>query len=943
MKTILLFLAIVLSMQVLAQTTEIDSLRVLLSTSDKSKEKLSLFHQLSNAFLQVQSDSSLYYCQRAKKIGADFSNNDFVRILITEAVALGNKGNFEEAELAFIDILKKLEDSGRDTLLSRVENNFGMFLNKVERKEDAMLHLQKSLEYSQKLDDKMLQATIYQNIGNLFFGRENDKALAYTNQAIELYERAPETSPNLGSSYLNRSSIFGQAGDMQGVIREAEKAVPILKKSKNNRHLQVAFQNLTLGYSVLEQPQKAIFYQKESLTLAKSLNDSEMILRALISVAEAYRRTGNYEEAIQYAQEGLDFENSNDVLLKQRQTILQILAKAQLGAGDFEAASLNFDRVVELQDSLSTLLAKEEYEQLEVAYKTKEKEQLLLLQNEKLERRKYLNWTIGIIAILLAFLLYFLWKNLQHRKKVNQQLEKQSKQLQSLDKAKSRFFTNISHELRTPLTLILAPLENALQIIKSPNAKTELKTAHSNGKKLLTLVNEILDLSKLESQEMKLRISPVHLEKLLRRIFFSYHSLAQVRGFILSFAYHLPQDLIVLLDANKFEKVLNNLLSNAFKYSKAGGVITMRISAQQDNLKVEVQDTGKGISNQELEKIFDRFYQVEGEDEPLQGGTGIGLAYAREIARFFDGDLKVESKLGQGSNFIFTFPMVKSDQVSLTEEDEPGEEAMLEEMAILPPLAEEKSHVLIVEDNPEMSRFLVRSLSGDFHCTTAQDGEKALAKLETERPDLIISDVMMPNMDGFTFLQKIKEKEAIRFTPIILLTARALEADKLKGFALGVDDYLTKPFNTKELTARIWNLLRNKKVRETHEASLTTQSTDLDTEKSAESLSHEERFVKSAEDFVLQHLSDGNYKVSDLARDMTYSPRQLERLLKKMTGLSPVEFIREIRLQRAYRMLEERQFATVAEVRMEVGMENASYFSKKFRERFGINPGEVGR
>jgi len=409
-----------------------------------------------------------------------------------------------------------------------------------------------------------------------------------------------------------------------------------------------------------------------------------------------------------------------------------------------------------------------------------------------------------------------------------------NKKLKQLDTAKSRFFANISHELRTPLTLILAPLENAIEKVKSKSVKEDLQLARSNSKKLFTLVNEIMDLSKLESGKMQLKETAVDLEILLRRIFFSYQSLAQVRGFDLSFNYHLPKDLGVQLDIEKFEKVLNNLLSNAFKHSKSGGVITMDVSNEKGNLKIGIQDTGKGISKENLEKIFDRYYQIEGEGEPLQGGTGIGLAYAKEITQLFGGDLRVESELDKGSNFILTVPLKKTvlKKIISTDSEEIFKPVQSKIETPVYSFQNGKPHLLIVEDNPEMSKFLVQTLSNLFQCTTAMDGIEALNKLENQKFDLITSDVMMPNMDGFTFLEKVHEKEDFLTTPVIMLTARTLEEDKLRGFQLGVDDYLTKPFSTKELIARINNLLRNKAEREQwHLENNSNDSTEKEEEK----------------------------------------------------------------------------------------------------------------
>ncbi|MEM8909853.1 MAG: ATP-binding protein, partial [Bacteroidota bacterium] len=460
----------------------------------------------------------------------------------------------------------------------------------------------------------------------------------------------------------------------------------------------------------------------------------------LLSLAGTYHNMERYPKAISLLQKSKTLQDDLEDTQMKMNTLEQ-LSHSYAALGDFQNAFDFFTQFKSLQDSLQSEQNLHDVQELEKKYKTQQQSAQIQLQQVELRQQRGRLIAVSLLALLLLSIVFLVWRSSRERQRNNEQLRQ-------LDRAKSRFFANSSHELRTPLTLILAPLESAIDKVKSTATKDQLKLAHNNGKKLLTLVNEILDLSKLESGKMTLQESPVYLEKLLRRIFFSYHSLAQLRGFILSFSYHLPEDLAIKVDIGKFEKVVNNLLSNAIKYSQSGGVITLRAGREGTFLKIEVTDTGKGIAPEQLDRIFDRFYQVEGEHEPLQGGTGIGLAYAKEIAHFFGGDLQVKSQLGKGSTFIFTLPLKKADRYlipPLASIDPTMEE---EQRAIWPspsrpPLAQ-KGHILIVEDNPEMSRFLFQSLSAYFQCSVAMDGVQALQMLqEGLQPDLITSDVMM--------------------------------------------------------------------------------------------------------------------------------------------------------------------------------------------------------
>lgn len=513
--------------------------------------------------------------------------------------------------------------------------------------------------------------------------------------------------------------------------------------------------------------------------------------------------------------------------------------------------------------------------------------------------------------------------------------------LQALNATKSRFFTNISHELKTPLTLVLAPLENALGLTQNQSLRENLKLAQSNSQKLLKLVNEILDLSKLENNKLKLHQKEVQLMKLINRLFFAFKLLATSKNIQLKLAYQLPTNLWVKIDIEKFEKILDNLISNALKFSNNGGIVTLGVlSKGKEQFLITIHNTGKGIALADLPQIFNRYYQGQTATATFQKGTGIGLALAKELTRLFKGQLTVSSQPKEGTTFYLILPLEevvpKTKKLATAEIVELKSPTMVGN-TLSQTLFQDKPKILIVEDHREMSRFLVRILSPHYHCTTARDGLVALQKLEQERFDLITSDVMMPKMDGFTLLKKIHEREVFCHTPVIMLTAQYLEADKLQGFQLGVDDYITKPFSTQELIARIENLLQNKQERTNWQQ---MQNTNV-LEKNDLPPTAEQGLLQKAKTLVFQNLSNTKYRVGDLAKEMHYSQRQLERIIKKLTGLSPVNFIKEIRLQKARQLLENRQFTNVSEVGFEVGFMDSGYFSKVYQKRFGKRPSEV--
>lgn len=523
-----------------------------------------------------------------------------------------------------------------------------------------------------------------------------------------------------------------------------------------------------------------------------------------------------------------------------------------------------------------------------------------------------------------------------------QQDQQKSIYLKELDAAKSRFFTNVSHELKTPLTLMLTPLENSLPLTKNQSVKENLQLAYANGKKLLKLVNEILDLSRLENNKLTLHKTTVDLHQLISRLFASFKSLAQAKNIELKLNYQLPADLWVNTDIEKLERILGNLISNAVKFTNQDGTITLQIMEEEPNrFLITLHNTGEAIPAEVLPYIFNRYYQGKKSTSSFQKGTGIGLAIAQELTQLFKGELTVDSQEKNGTTFRLTLPLekvvAKTKGAALMEKTTTDPQNIASSFSVQH-IIQDKSKILIVEDHREMSRFLVKILSPYYACTTAQDGIEALEKLNQESFDLIISDVMMPRMDGFTLLKKIHEKTIFYHTPVILLTARYLEEDKLQGFQLGVDDYITKPFSSQELIARINNSLKNKSERTKWQ--IQQQKTEKPVENNSLS-PKEQALLQRAKKLILQNLSNSEYKVGQLAKDLHYSQRQLERIIKKPTGLSPVNFIREIRLLQARQLLESQQFITISEVSFAVGFKDAAYFSKIYQKRFGIKPSEV--
>ncbi|MEN0002749.1 MAG: ATP-binding protein [Bacteroidota bacterium] len=518
-------------------------------------------------------------------------------------------------------------------------------------------------------------------------------------------------------------------------------------------------------------------------------------------------------------------------------------------------------------------------------------------------------------------------------------IEAQATRLRELDEVKSRFFANISHELRTPLTLILGPLDRVLRRNQLTNRDfTALQLMKQNGEKLLKRISELLDLSRLDANKIEVEQTPTFLYNFLRNLIASIDSAANAKDIQLLFSYHLNEELQLLLDTDKTEKIIYNFLTNALKFTAPTGTITITARRNQERLVLSVQDTGIGIPAADLEKIFDRFYQVQ-QSERL-AGTGIGLALSKELAKVMDGKVWAESTLGQGSTFYVELPLVETFAVKAkTPIRQPAEVlaglSPIEQEASSPPPAttHQQACILVVEDNADLRQYISVTLQEHYQVQTAEHGQAALAWLAQQNghlPAVIISDIMMPIMDGMELLQTIKKEDRYRHIPMIMLTARQSIPIKVDALRIGVDDYLTKPFNDMELIARVHNLVYNSQNR------LPIPDSATPPKRSAA----EQHWLAQVEQIIIEQLSNPHFILKDIAPQINMSYNGFQRKLKKITGLTPKRYERSIKLHRAREILKSGEVETVSEVLYQLGFDNHYHFSKLYKEEYGVMPSE---
>ena len=545
-------------------------------------------------------------------------------------------------------------------------------------------------------------------------------------------------------------------------------------------------------------------------------------------------------------------------------------------------------------------------------------------------------WAKAIYGILLvsAFVaVIFLVKRREHRKFKLRQKEDQDRKAQELNQLKFKFFTNISHELRTPLTLILAPVDSMLKECSKERDIKRLTTIKNNASRLLYLVNQLLDFRKNEMAGLKLHLSSGDMVQTVNQVCQSFSELSERRDIKIELI--CEEDHIdMAYDNDKITKTLMNLLSNAMKYTPEGGSIQVKIKHEDDNVVISVADTGKGILAEDKEHIFERFYRSSDQSD-LNTGTGIGLSLVYEYVNLHGGNVSVDDNKPCGTIFTVYLPFRKNE-VILTEDahhdgeftDIPATETPTEQEST----GNSKPKVLFVDDNEDMTDFLKDEFGQEFDVICASDGIKALEETKKNDFDLIISDLMMPNMDGIQLSRALKGNTTTVDIPLIMLTAKHDVSSIIEGLTLGADDYITKPFNNEVLAIKMRRLmsLKRRGLKRTlvEPTPSEIQITSLD-----------EQLIEKAVKYVEDNISRSDLTVEELSKNLGMSRVHLYKKILALTGKSPIEFIRVLRLKRAAQYLRESQL-NVSEIAYKLGFNNPKYFSKYFKEEFGISPSE---
>ena len=848
-----------------------------------------------------------------------FANLDSIKWMISYH-AIGNcflqMSLFDRALEYHLEGLEKSELLGKPQYIARSLRNVGTAYKYIGEIDKSLEYFLKALKLVENSEPGFELARILTVIGNVYTNKHE------YDLANEYYKRSLVISRTIGSKWDEVQALL-----MTGAV-----------------------------YRYKELPDSAMPYLEQCLELCHEMDYSKGSAGSYSELSLVYQQLENIKKAKEYGLLAYEYAKNLDYL--NHHSILKDLHDILEASGDYKTA-LKFRKIhMAIKDSLNKEQNNREIGKIEAKYefdKQRKEEERQRMEEESIAAQKRQRNLVllfsGIGFLLLIVIFGIIYLRTLGRK--NRQITQQKEKIEAFSQVQSNFFSNISHEFRTPLTLILSPLRILESTARSKEDLEEMEIIRKSANKLLQLVNQILDLSKLESGQMDKKLSVGNLTQHMLAIYASFDSLSELRS--IEYQKQFPDaDIITEFNPDHIDKILSNVLSNAFKFTNDGGKISMvselivqrgKSSSNKRNtlLQITVKDTGVGIPPDKLGHVFDRLFQVDDSAKLNYEGTGIGLAMVKELVEYYDGKVEIESEIGWGTQVTIRLPLD-----NLYSKDEIADQVeQITDPTIVEALDAEiesdqkpfkKSHaVLIVEDSVDLRNHLHHLLNEDYDVLLAENGEAGLELALDQMPDVIVSDVMMPRMSGIEMTEKLKNDVRTSHIPIILLTAKADKQDKLKGLKIGADDYLTKPFDAEELKVRIENVIKTREdLQKKIAANILVKPSSVDIP------SVDEQFLKKAISIVEKHIDDETFSVDVLSKEIGMSRAHFHRKIKALINLPTTHFIRAIRLERAKELLE-KGTGNIAEVAYSVGFSSRNYFTRCFQDHFGKTPSEIER
>jgi two-component system sensor histidine kinase ChiS len=861
----LLIFLVLFPLGISAKQQPADSLRLLMKTAN-TKRTGELNLELANLLLTEYPDSSIYYGQKARAIGKEI--NDHVLVIRSYSAA-------------------------------------GEASQRQNKLKEAIASYLKGLDLAEKHQEKSLAGTIYNGMGVCYF-LMNDvkKAEQYMKRAAQAKKEANDYQYyTLIAINLAGLQIMQQSFDESvKTLKEAEKT---LLKKKQGQYLATLYNTMGAAYQGI-QPDSCVYYYELSLKYANKYKDLQATMNAYQNLGDYYFARKEYSAAIDYMKLAIA-TNENRPEDSYKPALYQRISALYDSIGDFKHAYSYKKLETEARQRIFSVEKQKEIEELEIKYESEKKEKEIQQNKQELERKNNQQNILIFCAISLFLVAGFITYLIFQRKRIERQFEQE----------KLRLFENIFHEIRTPLTLIDGPIQVMKQQKKYPE---ELDLMERNSKKLISLVNELLDASKVGKGSYKLHYTNGNLNEFIANVTNQFTGEAKLKDIQIILqtdeveeSYSFP--------SNALEKILSNLVGNAVKYSPSKSEITVLSKVEGRNLQLKVVDNGPGIPKKDQKKVFRRFFR--GKHGADQSGTGIGLSLVKELVELAGGTIELQSSRF-GSVFTVQIPLVSKNEIrseSVTTN--------------LNGLEENIPMLLLVEDDTDTAMFSMSLLKGEFNVIHVKNGREGLELIRENLPDIVLSDVMMPEMDGIELLREIRSDELTNHLPFVLFSAKASLESRLEGLQHGADAYISKPFSPEELKLTIKNLFSTvQRNKETYHAS-------IQSEKSFEErLKSPHAYVNKVIACIVRHIDDSEYSVNELSDDLAVSRSQLHRKLAALTGFSTTNFIRMVRLEKAKDLLVSGD-GNITEIAYKCGFSSQSYFTKSFTEHFGKSPSQL--
>lgn len=891
---------------------------------------------------QNNTDSSAVVLQQGLDLSRRINNPVLEATGLYYLARLHEQANELQAAIKKLDSAVAIFDRfDRKKNLANCYNAYNRIYQTLGDYSKALSYGLQGLRINEALNSKNGLAVSYTTVGNVYLLTEHfDDALINFTKALAI-DSANNDPEGISISLLNIGVVFQKKGDYDNALEKYRQALAVARQLDNKGDVVWLLNNIGSTQRQKERPDSALIYLNESLLIAEENNISRA--HVLNDIVETYLALNEPEAAKRYALRTIE-ASKKEQNLNQLQYAWKSLGDSYSKLGDYRNGYQALQEHAFLKDSLLNAEKLKQINDLQVQYETEKKEQSIALLTEERDAaafRKNAYLTGGAMMTAILLLLYNRQRITSRKNRLMYEKEKE------VDKMKTTFFSNVSHEFRTPLTLILGPIQSVREATDDPAMSKQLTTMEHNARRLLSLIDQLLYLSKLESGKLGLSLSQIDIVPLTRGVVMNFSSMVADRQIALRVTTAIPK-LVMNIDKEKIETVIINLLSNAFKFTPPGGSIEVSVEVSENTGKslcsICVKDSGTGISKRDMPHIFDRFYQGEEGHKPHYGGSGIGLALAKELVQLHNGDIVASGKEYEGAVITILLPIEENHAVQHSSEAS-VDVAIHSDQAfvnIQPFAADEdieqgdgRPVLLIIEDNRDVMLYIKDVLQNAYIIKEAVNGEEGITCAIEVIPDLIISDVMMPEKDGYEVCEALKQDERTSHIPLILLTAKASFEDKLQGLQQKADEYLTKPFSPKELLLRVANLINSRKaLREKYSRELVLKPSDITVS------SLEEVFLQKIMQIVEKKMADEHFSVVQLAAEAGMSRSQLHRKLQALTNQSATEFIRYYRLTRAMDMIK-RNTGSIAEIGYKVGFSSPSYFSKMFLQQYGITPGQA--